>query len=80
MKLPRDISGIDLAKKLTKYGYSLTRQRGSHMRLATNLKGKHHITIPAYKALPIDILDSILADLSEHLEIKKSVLLNELFP
>lgn len=79
MKLPRDISGIDLAKKLTKYGYSLTRQRGSHMRLATNLKGKHHITIPAYKALPIDILDSILADLSEHLEIKKSVLLNELF-
>jgi hypothetical protein len=49
------------------------------MRLATDLKGKHHITIPAYKALPIDILDSILADLSEHLGIKKSVLINDLF-
>ena len=79
MKLPRDISGSNLAKKLAIYGYSVTRQRGSHMRLATNLKGKHHITIPAYKAIPIDILDSILADLSEHLEIKKSVLLNKLF-
>ena len=79
MKLPRDISGVDLAKKLSKYGYGLTRQRGSHMRLATDLKGKHHITIPAYKSLPIDILDPILADLSEHLGMKKSVLINELF-
>ena len=79
MKLPRDISGVDLAKKLAKYGYGLTRQRGSHMRLATDLKGKHLITIPAYKALPVDVLDSILADLSEHLGMKKSVLINELF-
>ena len=79
MKLPRDISGTDLAKKLSKYGYSVTRQRGSHMRLTTTLKGNHHITIPAYKAIPIDVLDSILADLSEHLGIKRSVLINELF-
>ena len=79
MKLPRDISGTDLAKKLAKYGYNVTRQRGSHMRLTTNLKGQHHVTIPAYKAIPIDILDLILADLSEHLEIKKTALINELF-
>jgi len=79
VKLPRDISGTDLAKKLSKYGYSVNRQRGSHMRLTTTLKGNHHITIPAYKAIPIDVLDSILADLSEHLGIKRSVLINELF-
>jgi len=49
------------------------------MKLTTTFKGEHHLTIPAYKAIPIDILDSILADLSEHLEIGKAVLLNELF-
>jgi len=35
MKLPRDISGEELAKLLRKYGYKVTRQTGSHMRLTT---------------------------------------------
>jgi len=35
MKLPRDVSGHDLARALGKYGYEITRQKGSHMRLTT---------------------------------------------
>ena len=35
MKLPRDISGADLARALTSLGYAVTRQTGSHMRLST---------------------------------------------
>jgi predicted RNA binding protein YcfA (HicA-like mRNA interferase family) len=35
MRLPRDISGIDLATKLEIYGYQITRQTGSHFRLTT---------------------------------------------
>ena len=35
MRLPRDLSGIELDVKLEKYGYQITRQTGSHMRLTT---------------------------------------------
>jgi predicted RNA binding protein YcfA (HicA-like mRNA interferase family) len=33
MKLPRDWAGEKLAKLLRRYGYEVTRQTGSHMRL-----------------------------------------------
>ena len=35
MKLPRDIGGMELAKKLQRFGYQVTRQTGSHIRLTT---------------------------------------------
>jgi predicted RNA binding protein YcfA (HicA-like mRNA interferase family) len=35
MRLPRDLSGVDLAKLLQKLGYQITRQAGSHIRLTT---------------------------------------------
>ena len=31
MRLPRDVSGSDLAHSLRKLGYSVTRQTGSHL-------------------------------------------------
>jgi predicted RNA binding protein YcfA (HicA-like mRNA interferase family) len=46
MRIPRDLSGIDLAKKLRKYGYTITRQTGSHLRLTTTEQGEHHIAFP----------------------------------
>ena len=46
MKLPRDITGYDLAKSLAKLGYHVTRQTGSHIRLSTNENGEHHVTVP----------------------------------
>jgi predicted RNA binding protein YcfA (HicA-like mRNA interferase family) len=36
MKLPRDLSGAELVKGLEKIGYVVTRQKASHIRLATN--------------------------------------------
>jgi len=42
MKIPRDMSGEKLAKLLSKYGYHITRQTGSHMRLTTEKNGGHH--------------------------------------
>ena len=32
MKLPRDISGAELAKALERLGYRITRQTGNHLR------------------------------------------------
>jgi len=51
MKILRDISGEELAKLLRKYGYRVTRQTGSHIRLTTLQGGEHHITIPRHGAL-----------------------------
>ena len=43
MKLPRDLSGRELAAVLAKLGYQVTRQTGSHMRLTTEVGGQHQI-------------------------------------
>ena len=54
MKLPRQISGEELARLLHRYGYQITRQTGSHVRLTSKFKGsQHHVTIPAHKDLRI---------------------------
>lgn len=79
MKLPRDISGERLAILFKKYGYQITRQTGSHIRLTTQLKGEHHITIPTHKFLKIGTLSSILSDVANHFKIDKSSLSKELF-
>ena len=46
MRLPRDLTGAELAMLLKQYGYQITRQTGSHMRLTTMVGGEHHVTIP----------------------------------
>jgi hypothetical protein len=38
-KLPRDLNGSELANILTIYGYVITRQTVSHLRLTTNYSG-----------------------------------------
>ena len=51
MRLPRDLSGADLAKALSRFGYRVTRQTGSHLRLTTDVPSQHHVTIPAHDPL-----------------------------
>ena len=41
MRLPRDIGGEELAGRLSRYGYSVTRQTGSHMRLTSKQTGRN---------------------------------------
>ncbi len=79
MKLPREISGQELAKLLKKYGYEVTRQTGSHIRLTTTTKDEHHVTIPAHKCLKIGTLSGILNDVAINFKIDKGELIKELF-
>lgn len=80
MKLPRDLSGLQLASALRRYGYTVTRQTGSHIRLRSTTKGRdHHITIPSHTTLTIGTLSRILADVAAYLEIPRTQLLEELF-
>ena len=58
MKLPRDLSGAELAKALSRIGYRITRKTGSHLRLTLDTPPQHHITIPAHDVPLFDIGDS----------------------
>jgi len=60
MKLPRDLAGNELAKKLSIFGYRVTRQTGSHLCLTTTERGEHHITIPNQPSLRVGTLAAIL--------------------
>ncbi len=79
MRLPRDLSGDQLAVLLRRYGYEVTRQTGSHMRLTTTQQGEHHVTIPRHGLLRVGTLSAILGDVAEHLGVPKSALVETLF-
>jgi predicted RNA binding protein YcfA (HicA-like mRNA interferase family) len=79
MRLPRDLGGIELAKKLEKNGYQITRQTGSHFRLTTQMKGEHHITIPQHKEIRVGTLKAILVDVADHIGIDQQELMETLF-
>jgi predicted RNA binding protein YcfA (HicA-like mRNA interferase family) len=67
LRIPRDLNGTDLAKQLGQFGYSITRQSGSHMRL-TRIDGgqEQHLTIPSHKPLRVGMLRQILKDVADH--------------
>jgi predicted RNA binding protein YcfA (HicA-like mRNA interferase family) len=79
VKLPRDLSGEDLAKALTRFDYMVDRQTGSHIRLTTQLNGEHHITVPAHNPLKVGTLNAILRDIAEHFDLTRDELLSQLF-
>ena len=78
MKLPRDVSGDDLAKALRVLGYAVTRQTGSHYRVSTDQGGEHHVTIPRHSPLRIGMFAAILDDVAEHFGVSRNELLARL--
>jgi len=80
MKLPRDLGGEELANLLGKYGYEITRQTGSHLRLTSTFKGtEHHLTIPRHKPLRVGTLSSIVNEVTSYLEMERQDLIKKLF-
>lgn len=79
MKVPRDLSGRELAQALERYGYEVTRQTGSHLRLTRVEKDEHHITIPAHNPLKVGTLSAILRAVERELGKPRDELLKELF-
>lgn len=80
MKLPRDLSGAELASLLAQFGYEATRQTGSHMRLTSRRAGiEHHITIPNHRSLRVGTLSGILKQVAAHLDMEPAALADRLF-
>lgn len=78
MKLPRDWSGDELARRLRRIGYEVTRQSGSHMRLTIMKPAEHHVTVPRHESLLTGTLAAILDDVANHLKITREALLDTL--
>jgi hypothetical protein len=75
MKLPRDLSGGELAKALSWLGSGVVRQSG----LTRGAPEQHHITIPAHDPLKLGTLAAILSEVAGHLKIDRDELLRCLF-
>jgi predicted RNA binding protein YcfA (HicA-like mRNA interferase family) len=66
VRIPRDCNGADLAKQLGRFGYSITRQSGSPIRLTRGVGSQEqHLTIPAHKPLRVGTLRQIHKDVAE---------------
>lgn len=78
--LPRDMSGDELVRLLgRRYEYHVVRQRGSHMRLVSNLRGwEHYVSVPRHNPLKVGTLHSILARVAAYLEISQDELRRQL--
>lgn len=79
MRLPRDLTGAELIRKLETLGYRRTRQTGSHVRLSTASPSEHHITIPLHDPLRVGTLSAILGDVAKHRGLTRDALVSDLF-
>ena len=76
MKLPRDLSGKEVAKLLARhYGYRITRTSGSHMTVTLQVgSNQHNVTVPRHRDGRVGTLDAILTDMAEFLgQLKREV-------
>jgi predicted RNA binding protein YcfA (HicA-like mRNA interferase family) len=77
MKLPRDLSGAELIKRLCKHhGYRRVNQEGSHVILETDSPRHHRLAIPDHNPLRIGTLNAILRAVAEVKGVKKEDILN----
>ncbi len=76
MKLPRDLSGQELVKRLCgNWGYHVVHQKGSHVVLETDQPSHQRLAIPAHRTLRIGTLNAILRAVGRHKGVERSELL-----
>jgi predicted RNA binding protein YcfA (HicA-like mRNA interferase family) len=76
MKIPRDVSGHDLAGMLCRsWGYRLVHQEGSHIVLETQDPSHHRIAVPAHKSLRVGTLNAILRAVAKHKGVDRQELI-----
>ena len=78
-RLPRDLTGDELVRALSKLGYAITRQSGSHIRATKTTPTQHHVTVPRHDPLRVGTLAAILGDVAEHLDFTRDELMDQLF-
>lgn len=79
MRIPRDVTGLELIQLLKPYGYEIVRQTGSHIRIQTHQQGEHSETIPRHNPIKIGTLNNILKNIAAHFGVTKDELAVKLF-
>ncbi len=75
MRLPRNVSGDDLATALRAVGYGITRQTGSHHASDDAASRRASRQIPRHSPLRMGTLSAILQEVAEHLSMTKDSLI-----
>ena len=76
MKLPRDLSGPELAQVLRRdWNYRQIHQEGSHIILETEHPSHHRISVPAHQSLRVGTLKAILRAVSRHKNVSRDDIL-----
>jgi predicted RNA binding protein YcfA (HicA-like mRNA interferase family) len=75
MRLPRDVTGRQLAKALRELGYEETRCKGSHLRVTTQKNGEHHEVIPDHNPIKCGTLNGILKSIARHHSLTREELI-----
>ncbi len=79
MRIPRDLSGHELAAALCRdWGYEKVTQVGSHIILQTRVPVPHRVAVPAHKALRVGTLNGILRDVADHKGVDRQSILDTL--
>jgi len=79
MKIPRDLSGHDLAEALRRdWGYIRIHQVGSHIILQTHAPTPHRIAVPNHAALRIGTLNNIVRSVARHKGVDRQLVLQSL--
>ena len=79
MKIPRGLSGKDLAALLCReWGYRIIHQQGSHIVLETETPTPHRVAVPAHRTLRVGTLNAILRAVARHKGIERQDLLRSL--
>jgi predicted RNA binding protein YcfA (HicA-like mRNA interferase family) len=76
MKLPRGVSGDRLIRALEKLGYTVIRQRGSHIRLFHEAVPIHSISVPLHDPLKMGTFHGILVEVDQAQSISTQSILD----
>jgi predicted RNA binding protein YcfA (HicA-like mRNA interferase family) len=65
---------------LRRYGYEVTRQDGSHIRMTSNAPGVDpHVSVPNHRAIKVGLLGDIVSEVAAHLGRDRDEFSEELF-
>jgi predicted RNA binding protein YcfA (HicA-like mRNA interferase family) len=79
MKVPRDLSGTQLVKVLSRdWGYRQVHQEGSHLILQTNVPGSQRLSVPNHKSLRVGTLNAIVRAVATHKGVDRQTILDTL--
>jgi len=79
MKVPRDLSGVELARTLCRnWEYRQVHQEGSHIILQTESPGHQRLSVPNHNPLRVGTLNGIVRVVAAHKGVDRQAVLDSL--